>query len=238
MNIKKLNHFDNKSLLAIFGAAIVACTSLYSVSAHESGEDSAQQKKVYKFVHKDGDDEKHQVREIKIIKDDKTFVDEDGDKYVVDGDAKRAMTAEELKTFEQDIEQAQAHQMVSKTMMGGKHGDGDKQIKIIRKHEGGELSEEDIEILTQEMQDMQIEMEMHQDEFSMAQHEIKMAEKDIEAAQAANQLSDADAKKVRKKLEKAAEKLANEQQRMQKTMEQARADIKRVRTEILESKAH
>lgn len=243
MNIKKTNHFNNTALLTLFGAAIVACTSLYSVSAHETSNDSDKHKKVYKFVDVDLDlekdsDEKRQVRKIKIISDGKTFVDMDGEKYVTEGDVKRDMTDEELKMFEQEIEKAQAHKMVRKSMHGGDNSEGHKQIQVIRMHEEGELSEENLEMLMHEMKNVQIEMGMHEDEFEMARHEIKMAEKDIKAARAAEQLSKPKAEKARKQLENARKRLERDQQRMEKSMQQTRAEIERLRTDIMESKPH
>ena len=237
MNIKKLNRVNNKTLLAIFSAAIVVCTSLYSVSAHETKSGSQPQKQLYKFVHQD-DDNKHQPAEFIIMKDNKTFMEQNGEKFIMEGDVKREMTAEELTMYEQMVENTHMHELARKSMLAGESEKIHQQIKIITNHEGAELSEEEMEMLAHEMQNMQVEIEMHQDDFAMAQHEIDKARHDIEAAHEANHLSKTEAKKARRQLEKAAERLARDQQKLKESMEQARADIKRMRTDVLESRAY
>ena len=230
MNIKNFNHFNNKILLTMFGAAIVAATSLYSVSAHEIIDDSDKQIGIHKLV-LEGADETRQLRRVKIIMDNKTFVDENGERYVTDGDVKRDMTDEELRTFEREIEKAQQYEVDRKSKIGAEHGKGHKQTRIVSNHEGAELNDPELGVLEQEMR---IEMEMHQDEFSMARHEIKMAEKDIAAAK----LPKAEAERVRKQLANASKRLERDQQRMMKSMQKTRADIKRLRTDILHSKVN
>ena len=238
MNIKSLNQHKNSILSTFFGAIIIACTSLYGVAAHETDGDSHEPKKIYKYVHKNEDhDGKHKIQKIKIIKDGKTFISKDDKKFVVEDGEKREMTAEEIEMFEKEIEQAKSHAQIEKMIKMGGHGGEHKQIRFISKHEGGELSEKDIELLTDELQNIEIEMESHQGEFAMAQKEIRMVEKEIEAAHAANQISEKEAMKVRRKLEQANLRLERDQEKMRKTMEQTRANVERLRKDIMESRA-
>jgi len=226
MNIRKPSSFASRSMLLLFGAAIIGCTSLYAVSA----EKAVKHKKVIK-MHK-GDGAKKSM--IKINKDGKTFVDEDGKRYVLEDDQRREMTSEEAAQFDKEIGDVEKNIMSKHHKMlsgdGGKH----KQIKIIQKGDG-ELSEEEWEEIHESIREVEIEIEKNHDEFAMVQHELEAAQKEIEAAHKADEISASAMRKAQKQIESTQRTLEKDKERMRQALEQARAEVERLRRELSSS---
>ena len=84
MNIKTLNQIGHTRLVALLSAAVLACASLYAVSAQDT-EKKEKQVKIIKIKKDDS-----QGREIDIEKDGKQFVEKNGKRYVIENDQKRA----------------------------------------------------------------------------------------------------------------------------------------------------
>ena len=96
MNIKKSTSLSSKISLAIGSLAIVGCTSFYSVSAAQhTGSES--------FHHEVEDDGSSQIT---WIADGKTFQDDNGMRFIVEGSDKRAMNKAEHQEFEQAVERS------------------------------------------------------------------------------------------------------------------------------------
>lgn len=232
MNIKKPASFASKVLLSLCGIVIVTATSLYAASAGESDDQETKHKQVVKIVHKGDGAHAGSHKKIKIVKDGVTFVEEDGQRYVLDGDDKRAMTEAELEQFEQEIEQAKQHIEDSGISSEGRQH---KEIRIMRGHGAGELSDEDMKRIIEELQGAELDLELHQDDFARAERDIERAEKELEAAHAKDQLSATALANARSQIAAARESLAQEQERMRASLERARQDLERMRADLLKS---
>ena len=228
MNIKKPSSLASKSMLLMFGAAIIACTSLYAVSA----EKIVKHKKVIKMHKGDGT----QKSIIKINKDGKTFVDEDGKRYVVEGEQKRELTAAEAEQFDLEVSQVEKNIMSKHHGMASVGGAEHKQIKIIRTGDGtGDISDEEWVEIHESIREAEMDIEKHHDEFAMVQHELEAAQKEIEAAHEADKISAKAMRKAQKQIASTQKRIEKDKVKMQQALEQARADVEQLRTELKSS---
>lgn len=249
MNIKTPSSFTNKILIALCGAGIVASASLYTASAADYSDKNLADKKVIKIV-----DDGGETRRIKISQNGKTFVEENGERYVMEYDQQRPMTDEEVATFEREVEMVHrnippvppvpAVPGVPPVPPIHPSADGHSyEVRIIRSHESegsmfteDGMSEQEKKEFAEEMRQVGIEIEQHHGEFARAEREVAIAMREIEQAHAADEISAEAMQQARAQLEATRESLSHEQESMRQSLESARAEIARLREEVNQSK--
>lgn len=255
MNIKNSSKLGNTKLLAIMGAAIVACTSLYAVSTAEAGE-SKKQTKIIKIIQ---DKDEKGDREIDIDKDGKQFIEKNGERYVMENDVKRPMTNEEEKEFDKEIATAHKHTK----MAGAEVSAGEDDVKFIRKHMGGsgdhaaimkkyidvegsgKKGGKQIRIIKKHMDGDSIDVDIDIEELvqmaeEMAAEEMRYAEIEIEKAHGATD-------RAQREIESAIEELASahaandisekEMKVAKKELIKAQAELKKAQAELNKDRA-
>ena len=227
MNIKKSSSAASKILLLMFSTAIVACMSVYAISA----ENVEKHKKIIKIHAADTG----QKSIIKINKDGKTFIEEDGKRSVLEHDQRRDMTDEEEAEFDQDMHNVEVNILADHELKSLSQSGGSKQIRIIQAGDG-EISEHDWQEIHNSIREAEIEIETQHDEFAIVQHELKEAQKEIEAAHQADELSVKAMRKAQKQIESTQESLLRDKAKMRLALEQARAEVERLRIELKREK--
>ena len=126
MNIKKNHQLNNLKLIALLSAVILACTSLYAVSATETDEKTVQTK-VFKYKHSD---DKDNASEIEMKINNMHFIEKNGKRYAVEDGIQRDMTKEESEQFDSELATAKKYKEAKKM-----HSKGDghhRKVHIIK----------------------------------------------------------------------------------------------------------
>jgi beta-lactamase regulating signal transducer with metallopeptidase domain len=132
MNIKSTFTTKMKLSVAFFAATLVGFASIYSLAmAHDTKSHDAN----VKVIVKNG--AKHKI---KLIDDELTYIEEGGDKYVVENGVRREMTAADAAKFEEMTQELELKQMVE--MGSGGAMPGHRVISIVKSHS----SEGDIDL--------------------------------------------------------------------------------------------
>ncbi|NVK22367.1 MAG: TonB family protein [Kangiellaceae bacterium] len=198
MNIKKPTSAAGKLSLLLGGLAIISCTSLYAISWTQVAKKSASE--TLSFTQEDNGDSK-----IRWDVDNKTYVEENGKRYMLEGISTRQMTEQERREFEQAIENAEKRKFLSE--------------KELRKAERQiERAQRDIEL-------SQRDMERHQQEIERTRHKL-------ERAYASGRLSEAELATMQESLSKAKESLQIDRETIRRDLEKARHDLERARLEL------
>ncbi len=247
MNIKTTFNMQKKLSVALISAVLVCIASMYSLAMAGGGEQEKERIVI----------DKQEKRTIKLVNDEITYIEEDGERFVeVDGE-RRAMTDAEQAEYESllgavDIEgvteleidgavPAPRRVVSVKRFHGGidelEIADVLEQVEVIEELAVLENldSLEALEALKEldVLSEIDIEiLDAVSHSFSAAEQELEEALRSVERAKGKKNANKAELKRSAKELKEIKEQLAKDQQRMEKTREKARRAAKKARETI------
>jgi len=247
MNIKSTFNMQKKLSVALISAVLVCIASVYSLAMAGDGGNEKQHIVV----------DKQEKRSIKLVNDEITYIEENGEKFVeVDGE-RRAMTEAEQAEYESllgavDIEgvteleidgavPAPRRVISVKTFRGDidelEIADMLEQVEVIEDLAVLESLEslEALEALKEldVLSDIDIEiLDTVSHSFSAAEHELEEALRSIEREKGKENANKVELKRSAKELKEIKKQLAKDQERMEKTREKARRAAKKARETV------
>lgn len=270
MNIKTTFNKPKKILIAFFSTVLVSTASIYSLAMADDS-DGKETKKVviidngqkHKIKVVQGD-KKHKVNvvrsdqkhKIKVIQDEQTYIDEGGQKSIVENSKRRTLTPAEEAKYEALIGQIDMEKVIE-IEHDGSHK-GSHRIISIHKSDGDEDNVELSHVL-QNLGDLKELASLHglqqvkqlealkalkhididievlstvDGSFAIAEHELEQALHSIESIKENEHLNKAEIKKTVKELKSIQKQLALDKKRAQKTHERARLAAENVKAQV------
>ncbi|MBL4673844.1 MAG: hypothetical protein JKX81_16410 [Arenicella sp.] len=250
MNIKTTFSKPKKLLITFFSTVLVSTASVYSLAMAEDS-DSKDTKKIVII-------DNGQKHKIKVIQDGLTYLDEGGEKSIVENGKRRALTPAEEAKYEALIDQIDIEQVVEIEHDGShnsSHRGSHRIISILRSD--GDQDNVELSHVLQNLGDLKelaslhglqqvkhldaLEALKHIDievlsnidgSFAIAEHELAQALHSIESVKENEHLNKAEIKKTVKELKSLQKQLAKDKKRTQKTHERARLAAENVKVQV------
>jgi len=209
-----------KLLLSLFATLLVCCASAYSLAMAGNVESKV------KIVVDD-----RVKKKVKVINNGVTFIDEGGEKYVVEEGERRELTDEELAKYEGLIEGIDLEKAIELGIDGASDGSR-RLISIVSDNDDHEF-----EILSGMLEGIEaIDIDAITDvriaHSSNVEHQLEKALRSVEKAREKKNANKAQLNKSVKELKEVKKQLAADLERVRKTREKARLAAKNARKQI------
>ncbi len=220
MNIKKPSSFSSKISLAIGGLAIIGCTSLYAMTMSQLSQKHSQEseRESLRISNSNGDSK------IEWNIGGKTYVDNNGDWYILADGRKRPMTTTERRDFEKAVERAEQDMLLSEEEM--------RQAEIEMRNNQRELEQ-----AAEEIEQAHRELAQSYESMQEAYQDIEQSHLDMQTDYLEGRLTKEEMSKMRNELHKAREHLKQNQEQHRKEFERARQQLEKARQEMIENRS-